>query len=190
MIPHDRRAVDGVMERVGDSKGYRVAHPRPRSSREPGKRRSSVKVTPVFSIHQSDFSFKRTIGQQFQIELLQRLFRAQKAQQRIIASYGIADPARRIALLKSAIDADPDSFNGYNALGYAYLDQNDTQAAIAAFKEATVRHPDAKEGYFDLAEAYRRLGRIDLCKAALEQAIKHDPTAKDDLANDTRFQNL
>jgi cytochrome c-type biogenesis protein CcmH/NrfG len=128
--------------------------------------------------------------QQFQIELLQRLFRAQKAQQRIIASYGIADPARRIALLKSAIDTDPDSFNGYNALGYAYLDQNDTQAAIAAFKEATVRHPDAKEGYFDLAEAYRRLGRIDLCKAALEQAIKHDPTAKDDLANDTRFQNL
>ena len=62
MIPHDRRADDGVMERVRDSKGYRAAHPRPRSSREPGKRRSSVKVTPVFSIHQSDFSFKRTIG--------------------------------------------------------------------------------------------------------------------------------
>ena len=62
MIPHDQRAGDGVMERVGDSKGYRVAHPRLRSSRELGKRRSSVKVTPVFSIHQSDFSFKRTIG--------------------------------------------------------------------------------------------------------------------------------
>ena len=93
-------------------------------------------------------------------------------------------------MLKSAIDADPDSFNGYNALGYAYLDQNDTQATIAAFKEATVRHPDAKEGYFDLAEAYRRIGRVDLCKAALEQAIKCDPTAKDDLAGDSRFQSL
>jgi len=128
--------------------------------------------------------------QQFQTDLHQRLFRAQKAQQRIIASYGMADAAQRIALLKSAIDADPDSFNGYNALGYAYLDQDDLHAAIAAFKEATIRHPDAKEGYFDLAEAYRRLGRIDLCKAALEQAIKHDPTAKADLANDARFQNL
>lgn len=128
--------------------------------------------------------------QQFQIDLRQQLFRTQKAQQRIIASYGVADPAQRIALLKSAIAADPNSFNGYNALGYAYLDQNDTQAAIAAFKEATVRHPDAKEGYFDLAEAYRRLGRIDLCKVALEQAILCDPTAQDDLASDTRFQNL
>ena len=117
-----------------------------------------------------EFSQLRTLRQelkQFQIDLRQQLLRAQKAQQRIIASYGIADPAQRIALLKSAIDVDPDSFNGYNALGYAYLDQNDTQAAIAAFKEATVRHSDAKEGYFDLAEAYRRLGRIDLCKAAL-----------------------
>ncbi|QQS53740.1 MAG: tetratricopeptide repeat protein [Candidatus Competibacteraceae bacterium] len=140
-----------------------------------------------------EFSQIRTLRQnlqQFQIELRQQLFRAQKAQQRIIASYGMADPVQRIALLKSAIDADPDSFNGYNALGYACLDQGDLHAAIAAFKEASVRHPDAKEGYFDLAEAYRRLGRIDLCKAALEQAVKHDPTAKDDLANDSRFQNL
>ena len=140
-----------------------------------------------------EFSQLKTLRQElkrFQSDLRQQLFRAQKAQQRIIASYGMTDSAQRIALLKSAIDADPDSFNGYNALGYAYLDQNDAQAAIAAFKEATVRHPDAKEGYFDLAEAYRRLGRIDLCKVALEQAIKRDPTAKDDLANDHRFQNL
>ncbi len=140
-----------------------------------------------------EFSQLKALRQElqlFQIELRQRLFRAQKAQQRIIASYGMADPVQRIALLKSAIDADPDSFNGYNALGYAYLDQDDLHAAIAAFKEATIRHADAKEGYFDLAEAYRRLGRIDLCKAALEQAVKHDPTAKDDLANDARFQNL
>lgn len=81
----------------------------------------------------------------FQTELRQQLFRAQKAQQRIIASYGITDPERRIALLKSAIETDPDSFNGYNALGYAYLEQGDTHAAIAAFQEATIRHPDAKE---------------------------------------------
>lgn len=128
--------------------------------------------------------------QTFQAELRQQLFRAQKAQQRIMTSYGIADPARRITLLKSAIAVDPDSFNGYNALGYAYLDQGDLQAAIGAFKEATIRHPEAKEGYFDLAEAYRRLGRIDLCKAALEQVVKQDPTAKDDLATDARFQNL
>lgn len=66
MSPHDRRAVEGVMDRVGDSKGYRVAHPRPQSSREPRTRRSSVKVIPVFSIHQSDFSFKRTIGFMFE----------------------------------------------------------------------------------------------------------------------------
>jgi len=126
----------------------------------------------------------------FQTDLRQRFFRSQKAQQRIIASYGVADPAQKIALLQSAIDADPDSFNAYNALGYAHLAQRDAHSAAAAFKEATIRHPDAKEGYFDLAEAYRQLGRIDLCKAALEQACKRDPTAKDDLLADSRFQGL
>lgn len=140
-----------------------------------------------------EFGKLRSLRQEmehFQQEIRQRLFRAQKAQQRIIASYGVTDQRQKIALLQSAIDADPDSFNGYNALGYAYLAKNDLHAAIAAFKEATVRHPDAKEGHFDLAEAYRRLGRIDLCKAALEQAIQRDPTAKDDLIADTRFQDL
>lgn len=126
----------------------------------------------------------------FQRDLRQQLFRSQKAQQRIVASYGVTDPHQKITLLKSAVDTDPDSFNGYNALGYAYLEQNDLHAAIAAFKEATVRHPDAKEGYFDLAEAYRRLKRIDLCKEALEKAIKVDPSAKDDLLMDRRFKDL
>ncbi len=140
-----------------------------------------------------EFSQLRTLRrelEQFQAELRQRIFRAQKAQQRIMASYGIADPQQKIALLHSAIAADPDSFNGYNALGYAYLAQSDLLAAMMAFKEATVRHPDAKEGYFDLAEAYRRMGRIDLCKAALEQALQQDPTAKADLMADARFQDL
>jgi len=128
--------------------------------------------------------------EQFQREIQQRIFRAQKAQQRIMASYGIADPRQKIALLQSAIAADPDSFNGYNALGYAYLQQGDVHAALVAFKEATVRHPDAKEGYFDLAEAYRQLGRIDLCKAALHQALQHDPSAKADLDADSRFNGI
>lgn len=140
-----------------------------------------------------EFGQIRTIRkelQRFQKELRQRQFRAQKAQQRIIASYSVSDSHRKIALLQSAIAADPDGFNGYNALGYAYLEQSDLHAALAAFKEATVRHPDAKEGYFDLAEVYRRLGRIDLCKAALAQAVKIDSTAQDDVQTDPRFQNL
>lgn len=128
--------------------------------------------------------------QQFQAELRQRAYQTQKAQQRIIASYGLADPRQKISLLQSAIAADPDSFNGYNALGYAYLGLDDPQAAIAAFKEATIRHPDAKEGYFDLAAAYLTLKRVDLCKVALEQAIQHDPTAQADLLADPRFSKL
>ena len=61
-----------------------------------------------------EFSQLKTLRQElkrFQSDLRQQLFRAQKAQQRIIASYGMTDPAQKIALLKSAIDADPDSFN-------------------------------------------------------------------------------
>lgn len=116
--------------------------------------------------------------------------RAQKAQQRIIASYGEKDPSRRVALIQSAIDADPDAFNGYNALGYALLELNDRSGAIAAFMQATIRHPTAKEGWMDLAVAYRAAGEDLLAKRMVYKAIAVDPSAHDDAAEDLRLSDL
>jgi len=116
--------------------------------------------------------------------------KAQKAQQRIIASYGVKDSARKIALIQSAIESDPDTFNGYNALGYALLESGEGSGAIAAFMQATVRHPKAKEGWIDLAAAYRGTGDDDQAKRAVWKAIEVDDSAHSDIAEDDRLKDL
>lgn len=116
--------------------------------------------------------------------------KAQKAQQRIIASYGVKDHARKIALIRSAIESDPDTFNGYNALGYALLESGDKSGAIAAFMQATVRHPKAKEGWIDLAAAYRGTGDDAQAKRAVWKAIEVDDSAHSDIAEDDRLKDL
>jgi len=116
--------------------------------------------------------------------------KAQKAQQRIIASYGVKDSTRKIALIQSAIDADPDTFNGYNALGYALLESGDNSGAIAAFMQSTVRHPKAKEGWIDLAAAYHAAGYDAQAKRAVWKAIDVDPSAHEDIAEDARVADL
>ena len=123
-------------------------------------------------------------------EINHRLFVGQQSQQRIIASYGVSDIAVKIALLKEAVALDPDSFNGFNALGYAHLSKGDRDAAIAAFIQATIRHPKAKAGWFDLAGVYVSLGRIDLAREALGKAIAADPSARNDALDDPRFSDL
>lgn len=117
-------------------------------------------------------------------EWRQEQHRIQKAQQRVIASYSIKDLDHRIELLKTAIDADPATFNGYNALGYAYLEKGDRIAALDSFHRAINAHPDAKEGYFDLARLYMADKRYDLVKTYLSQAIKHDPSSEGDIKGD------
>lgn len=116
--------------------------------------------------------------------------RIQKAQQRVVASYNLEDTDQKIALLLSAVQEDPKTFNGYNALGYAYLKKGDATAAIDAFMNAVQQYPDAKEGYFDLAYVYLDKKRIDLCKKYLEKAIQVDPSSREDIAADERLTRV
>ncbi len=124
----------------------------------------------------------------FKSEMERRLFASQKAQQRIVASYGVKDADQQIALIRSAIEADPSCFNAYNALGYAlWFGKQDIQAALAAFQQATVIHPEAKEGWFDLAAAYLEIKRFDLARDAIARAVAADPSARADALADARF---
>lgn len=116
--------------------------------------------------------------------------RIQKAQQRVIASYGVKELDQKIGLLKSAVEIDPATFNGYNALGYAYLEKGDRQAAIDAFKEAIHAHPEAKEGYFDLAYTYLGLDRPDLAREYLHKAIEVDSTSREDIEASERLRGV
>lgn len=122
--------------------------------------------------------------------LEKRLYRLQRGLQRVMASYAAEDPNKKIALLKAAIADAPETFNAYNALGYAYLEQGKTLEAIDAFKDAINLHPDDKAGYQDLAYAYLKHGRRDLCLEYLKRSIECDPTAREDIANNPLFQEL
>ena len=128
----------------------------------------------------------------FKQDLVARQHRLQKALQRVIASYGLQDPERRIALLRSAIAIDPTVFNAYNALGYACLDKGDTLGAIDAFRQAIQQHSEDKEGYFDLARAFLRLEppRRDLAESYLRQVLQIDLTARQDLEQDTVLRQV
>jgi tetratricopeptide (TPR) repeat protein len=125
----------------------------------------------------------------FEKRLKREQHRNQKALQRVISSYSVKNPDQRIELLLTAVNTDPSVFNGYNALGYAYLEKGDTDAAIDAFKEAIAQHTEAKEGYIDLANAYYKIKRIDLCKKYLERAIKVDQSALDDIKNNPKLKS-
>ncbi len=126
----------------------------------------------------------------FKKQFKRELYQSQKATQRIIASYSTADPDKRIELIKSALELDPLVFNGFNALGFAYLDKNDLQQAINAFREAIYRHPGDKAGYFDLAHVYLKVPNKELALEYLKKAIEIDPSAKKDLKDNILFQDL
>ncbi|MBI4792942.1 MAG: hypothetical protein HY789_09530 [Deltaproteobacteria bacterium] len=114
----------------------------------------------------------------------------QKASHKILASYQITDNQQRLALLKEAVTIYPQVFNGYNALGYAYLSAGSTMEAIDSFKNAIHFHPDDKAGYFDLAHAFLHHGNKEFCLDYLRQAIRIDPTAKADLPGNPLFKDI
>ena len=118
------------------------------------------------------------------------LYASLKATHRIIASYQISSPDARIRLLESALSIEPGAYNGWNTLGYAWLDKNDLPRAIDAFMQAIHHHPEDKAGYCDLAYAYCKDNKEDLAVKYLRKAISVDATARDDIAADGRFASI
>lgn len=112
------------------------------------------------------------------------------ATHKMLASYQIANVKEKISLLEQAITLQPDVFNGYNALGYAYIENKNYAGAIVAFTQAIVNNPKNPAGYCDLAHAYCLCGNKEFCKQKLEKAIALDPQQKEIIRNDMRFQGI
>lgn len=108
----------------------------------------------------------------------------QNATQKIIASYAVSDIDQKISLLELAVSIYPKIYNGYNSLGYAFLDKGEKFKAINAFKQAIDNNHEDKAGYFDIAHAYLQLGETDLCIEYLEQAVEVDKSSIDDIKDD------
>lgn len=116
--------------------------------------------------------------------------RAMKAAHRVISSYALTDIPKRIALLQSVVSEYPSAFNGFNALGYAFLENGETAKAIDAFRQAVQQHPEDKAGYCDLAAAYLKDGQEELALKYFRKAVAVDPTAKKDIMADPGLTDI
>lgn len=112
------------------------------------------------------------------------------ATHKVLASYQVENNTAKIALLEQAIAIQPDVYNGYNALGYAYIADENLAGAIEAFTKATLYRPKDPAGFCDLAYAYLQSKNENACKQNLEKAMLLDPKQKEIIKNDTRFQGI
>ncbi|MEM7051096.1 MAG: tetratricopeptide repeat protein [Acidobacteriota bacterium] len=96
------------------------------------------------------------------------LMRGRRAQRR-----GNLDAA--VAEFRKAIEADPESANGYGALGAALRLAQQGDGAIAAFRRAAQLEPGRASRFYDLGAAYLDTGNGAGAEEQARQALKLDP---------------
>lgn len=82
-----------------------------------------------------------------------------------------------IAVLKTALDEDPDQAPIYNLIGMIYLKQNESiQSAVGSFEQAIRIDPNFAEAYFNLASTYAGpANRPDLAAEYFKKTLEIDP---------------
>jgi cellulose synthase operon protein C len=87
---------------------------------------------------------------------------------------------KAIALLRHAIELDPQRGTFYAELGEAYLDApKGAPQAVKAFQEALTRIPETSHLLVRLGVAYNRMGDWEHAQEAWSKAIKLDPDSGD-----------
>lgn len=112
------------------------------------------------------------------------------ATHKVLASYQVENVKAKIVLLEQAVAIQPDVYNGYNTLGYAYIEDKNFAGAIEAFTKAIMYHPEDPAGYCDLAYAYLLCENKNACKQNLEKAILVDPMQREIIKRGARFQGI
>ncbi len=86
-----------------------------------------------------------------------------------------ADWKNEIALMESAVKANPQSALMRNDLGLIYTKNSRNEDALKSFKEALFRRSDDPVTYFSMAESYIQLKQYKNAIDSLEAAIKYNP---------------
>ncbi len=123
-------------------------------------------------------------------ELRHLTYRQQEAMQKIVASYAVDDPDRKIALLKQAVEVQPDAYNAYVALGYAFWAKGDLLQAQECFMKDLEFHPDNHQAASDLAALYCEQEEWVAALHWVRQALRMNPSCWKDFESDTRFDRL
>ena len=96
------------------------------------------------------------------------------------ASPGVDNPlaeARKSA--RKALELAPDYYDGYGAMAYVHLEENDLERAIASSERALNLNPNDTNAMCDLADFLGYAGRVDEAQAILRKAMRLDPLHAD-----------
>ncbi len=129
--------------------------------------------------------------EKFETEYESKMHNAQKAVQKVIASYNVSDADMKISLLKDAIAIDPTVYNGYTALGYAYwYDKKDLVSAHECFKKALEYDPGNYEAACDLVALSAQEKEWISALGWMNEAISRNPDCWQYFEADTRLDEL
>ena len=80
--------------------------------------------------------------------------------------------SERVAMLKQALDANPnDSFARY-ALAMEYSGSGDTDTALSEFRRLLAANPDYTNAYFMAAQTLARVDRVNEARTMLRDGIE------------------
>ena len=80
-----------------------------------------------------------------------------------------------VAAFKRAIKRQPDSYEAYYGLGWAYINLRQFSESLEASQKAVRLKPDYAEAHHHLGMAYERLGRAQEAVPAFKEAIRLKP---------------
>ncbi len=87
------------------------------------------------------------------------------------------EQSEAIALLRRAIQRDPDQAALYFNLGMMLAQTNDAQEAVQALREATLIEPGWQEAHLHLAAAYLAQGESAAAESIARQVLEHQPSS-------------
>lgn len=125
--------------------------------------------------------------------LTSKQVQSQEAIQKVITAYALSAQEKHQTaseLLRAAVAADPDVFNGYTALGYEYWTLGKQHDALECFLEAARRFPDRPESYNDLARIYAQMGEQALALKYIKETLHRDPACLDGINKDICFEKI
>lgn len=85
--------------------------------------------------------------------------------------------ARKAA--RKALELAPDYYDGYAAMAYVHLEENDLERAIATSERALSLNPNDTNAMCDLADFLGYAGRLDEAETLLQKAMRLDPLHAD-----------
>lgn len=149
-----------------------------------------------FNIKRADKIAEKKVKEklsEFSQEIQDMFNKSEEASQKLNAAYRLQAEGKldaAIDLYKKAIEISPRIFNGYTALGYAYLQKNAYADALIMFNKAAELFSDRIESFNDLARVHAILKNKNGCIDNIKKMASLDKSSIKYLKDDDVFKDV